>query len=199
MALTAAERIVDEQGYVGLSARKVARPIGYTVGTLYLVFKNLDDLIVHVNARTLAALHDSARRAYEQCTEPRNCVMALGRSYIAFATRHTRRWRMIFEHQLAQGEDWPPWYKEKVAHSFALLERALEALAPQRSAQEIRLAARVLWGGVHGLCILALTNKLDISRSKEAIQTLAESLITNYLKGFTSVAAKAQRAVNKRG
>ncbi len=197
MALTAAERIVDEEGYAGLSARKVARPMGYTVGTLYLVFRNLDDLVVHVNARTLEALHQSARRAYERCAEPQNRVMALGRSYIAFATRHTRRWSMIFEHQLAHGEDWPQWYKEKVARSFALLEHALEALAPQRSAHDIRLAARVLWGGVHGLCILALTNKLDISHSKEAIQMLAESLITNYLKGFAPVTARTRRVTNK--
>ncbi|MFC1797586.1 helix-turn-helix domain-containing protein [Pseudomonadota bacterium] len=33
-----------EHGYEGLSARKVAAAIGYTVGTLYLVFENLDDL-----------------------------------------------------------------------------------------------------------------------------------------------------------
>ena len=39
MAITAAEQIVVEQGYEGLSARKVAAAIGYTVGTLYLVFR----------------------------------------------------------------------------------------------------------------------------------------------------------------
>lgn len=57
MALTAAEQIVLENGYESLSARKVASAIGYTVGTLYLVFENLDDLVLQVNARTLDRLH----------------------------------------------------------------------------------------------------------------------------------------------
>ena len=57
MALSAAEQIVVEQGYEGLSARKVASAIGYTVGTLYLVFENIDDLILNINARTLDRLH----------------------------------------------------------------------------------------------------------------------------------------------
>ena len=45
-----AERIVAEHGHSGLSARKVASAIGYTVGTLYLVFDNLDDLVLQVRA-----------------------------------------------------------------------------------------------------------------------------------------------------
>ncbi|MFQ5937835.1 MAG: TetR/AcrR family transcriptional regulator, partial [Acidiferrobacterales bacterium] len=185
MALDAAERIVREEGYAGLSARKVARPMGYTVGTLYLVFKNLDDLVLQVNARTLDELHEGARRAYESRTNPQARVMALGRSYIEFATTQRNRWSMIFEHQLPAGEEWPTWYSDKVARSFALVEEALQPLAPDRLRPEIKLAARALWGGVHGLCILALTNKLDL-KSIESVQSLAESLITNYLIGFMS-------------
>ncbi len=56
LALNATEEIVAEAGFQALSARKVASAIGYTVGTIYLVFKNLDDLIMQVNARTLETL-----------------------------------------------------------------------------------------------------------------------------------------------
>lgn len=57
MALAAAQQIVTEQGFAALNARKIASAIGYTVGTLYLVFKNLDDLFLQLNARTLDDLH----------------------------------------------------------------------------------------------------------------------------------------------
>ena len=50
MALEAADRIILEQGYGGLTGRKVASEIGYTVGTQYLVFEKLNDLITHINA-----------------------------------------------------------------------------------------------------------------------------------------------------
>ena len=45
MAVDAAEVLVVREGYGGLTARKVAAQIGYTVGTLYLVFQNLDELV----------------------------------------------------------------------------------------------------------------------------------------------------------
>jgi hypothetical protein len=43
----------------------------------------------------------------------------------------------------------------------------------------------VIWGGVHGICILALTNTLGVA-GVESVQELTESLISNYLDGFTA-------------
>ena len=43
MAISAASKIVEKQGFQSLTARKVASEIGYTVGTLYHVFRNFDD------------------------------------------------------------------------------------------------------------------------------------------------------------
>ena len=53
MAIAAAISILNEEGLANLSTRKVASEIGYTVGTLYLVFRNLNELLLHVNAATL--------------------------------------------------------------------------------------------------------------------------------------------------
>lgn len=56
IALQAAEQLVAEHGLAGLSTRKVVGRIGYTVGSLYMVFRNLDDLIAQMNERTLETL-----------------------------------------------------------------------------------------------------------------------------------------------
>ncbi len=56
MALEAARQIAEKEGLRGLKARGIAREIGYTIGTLYNLFEDLDDLIVHLNGRTLDAL-----------------------------------------------------------------------------------------------------------------------------------------------
>ena len=78
MTLTAAENIVVEQGYEGLSARKVATAIGYTVGTLYLVFENLDDLILHINARTLDRLHARMTKSQANSGDASDYLLLLG-------------------------------------------------------------------------------------------------------------------------
>jgi hypothetical protein len=66
---------------------------------------------------------------------------------------------------------------------FAMVEEALRPLAKQRTEQEISQAARVIWGGVHGICILALTDNLGIA-GVDSVRELTQSLISNYLEGF---------------
>ena len=185
MALAAAEDIVSKEGYAGLTARKVAERMGYTPGTIYFVFKNLDDLILHVNARTLDALHQAMTRATARCRNPQACLLALGHAYIRFARRHSRHWGMVYEHRMPEGEALPGWYQEKVARVFGLVQEAIRALRPQRPRREIEEAAHVLWGGVHGIGILALTDSLKVAGAK-SVEALVDSLIRNYLAGFTT-------------
>jgi len=185
MALSAAEQIVVEQGYEGLSARKVAAAIGYTVGTLYLVFENLDDLILQVNARTLDRLHAQMSESQGNSGDARDYLLHLGQAYIRFADDDPYRWEMVFKHRLSENRVLPAWYQEKITRMFALVEKGLEPLAKQRPQQEITQAAAALWGGVHGICILALTDKLGIA-GVDSVQELTRSLISNYLKGFTA-------------
>ena len=184
MAITAAEQIVVEQGYEGLSARKVAAAIGYTVGTLYLVFENLDDLILHINARTLDRLHANMNASQTQCNDASDCLLQLGQVYIRFANDDPHRWAMVFEHRFSEDQVVPAWYQEKIARMFALVEEGLEPLAGQHTRNEITQTSRALWGGVHGICILALNDNLGVT-GVDSVQDLTQTLITNYLKGFT--------------
>jgi AcrR family transcriptional regulator len=184
MALSAAEQIVVEQGYKGLSARKIAAAIGYTVGTLYLVFQNLDDLILHINARTLDRLHARMTESRAISGDARDYLLQLGQVYIRFADADPHRWAMVFEHRFSEDRAVPAWYQEKITRMFSLVEDGLEPLANQRPQQEITQAARALWGGVHGICILALTDNLGAA-GIDSVQELAQSLISNYLEGFS--------------
>ncbi|MCW8873049.1 MAG: TetR/AcrR family transcriptional regulator [Xanthomonadales bacterium] len=184
MALTAAEKIVVEQGYEGLSARKVAAQIGYTVGTLYLVFENIDDLILQINARTLDRLHARMTQPHANSIDPRDYLVQLGQAYIRFADEDPHRWAMVFEHRLAEDRSLPAWYQEKVARMFAMVEQGLQPLAGRHSQDDVLQASRALWGGVHGICILALSDNLGVA-GVDSVQQLTESLIRNYLKGFT--------------
>lgn len=184
MALAAAEKIVAEQGYPALSSRKVAAAIGYTVGTLYLVFENLDDLILQVNARTLDRLHRRMLADQKRCPDTRACLLQLGHSYILFADEEPHAWQMVFEHRLADERGSPDWFREKVARMFALVEEHLAPLANDRSQREIAQAARALWGGVHGICTLAITHTLGVA-GVESVQEITQILMSNFLSGFS--------------
>ena len=57
MALDAARELTAERGLKNLTTRKVAERVGYTVGTLYQVFQDADDMIEQMNGETLARLY----------------------------------------------------------------------------------------------------------------------------------------------
>jgi len=184
MVLSAAEKIVEEEGYGGLSARKIANAIGYTVGTLYHFFKNLDEIVLYVNSRTLAKLYAEMASSVTRCRSPRTCLIALGYAYMDFALMHRHRWNMIYAHNIGDDSVLPAWYKSDVDRMFCLVEQHLMPLSDNLSDQQIDQAAHTLWCGVHGICVLSLTRKLELEPVE--MRGLAESLINNYLIGLTS-------------
>ena len=183
MALDAAEKIVVEQGYEGLTARKVMRDIGYAVGTLYLIFENLDDLILHLNARTLDRLYQRMTDTPIQKLSDKDRLIRLSQIYIHFAYTERHRWELVFAHHFPREMMLPKWYLAKNKEIFSIIEASLEPLAPHRSNREISHAARSLWAGVHGICLMGITQKLD-SRGEKSISSLAKSLTSHYLFGF---------------
>jgi AcrR family transcriptional regulator len=180
MALSAAREIADREGLRGLSVRRIASEIGYSGGTLYNLFENLDDLVVHVNARTLDRLYDELSRESSE-EDPEAAVLALTIRYVCFTRDHPRLWSMLFEHRLPEGQGLPDWYYDRVDRARGLLEKALEPLfGPGRDA-EVSHSARVLWSSLHGICSLEMAGKLAITESVEA---MSRSLVSNYLAGL---------------
>jgi AcrR family transcriptional regulator len=183
MALNAAEAIVEQEGYKGLSARKVAKAIGYTVGTLYLVFEDHEDMVLQINGRTLDALYEWLRARRGEPGTPDNNLRALADAYIAYAETETARWNLLFEYIAVEGNELPDWYQAKLGKVFGLVEAALKPLADHRSEVEIQQAARVLWASVHGICTLKIRHRMDLAGGQSTDQ-MAFMLIENFLQGF---------------
>jgi len=183
IALQAAEHLVAEHGLAGLSTRKVVSRIGYTVGSLYMVFRNLDDLIAQMNERTLETLQARLIAAIAD-QPPAAAIRALARTYITFALADTHRWLAIYEHRMPEDQPLPESFTDKVARMFELVQQQLALLCPHRSPEDIAVAARALWSGVHGICILGFDQKLEMAGGRP-IQDVTGSLLDHYLAGFT--------------
>jgi AcrR family transcriptional regulator len=188
LALRAAADIVDESGAAALSMREVARRIGYTVGALYIVFENLDDLTVHLNERTVIELRAALERIRGRPNQPAQNLRLLVAAYFGYALLHTARWRLVFEHRLPEGQKAPRTYAGHTAAIFALVEARLRdagAAADGASAAEL---ATALWSGVHGICMLSVTGKLQV-----ATQASVQRLLDLLLDRFLGAAAKPAR------
>lgn len=183
MAIAAATAILTRDGAQALSTRGVAKAIGYTVGTLYLVFRNLDDLILHINAATLTELEQMIRQDSQLHTGPQPQLFAIAHAYWRFAHEHTARWALLFTHRLPEGTPNPAWFEQKVRELFAVVEAPLRAIKPTADTASLTSAARALWGGVHGVCELALSDKLEWGDSV-ASEAVLDALVGNFLGGY---------------
>jgi AcrR family transcriptional regulator len=183
LALQAAEALVAEGGYQALSARKVARRIGYTVGTLYLVFDNLEDLVWQLNGRTLDVLHQRLIDRLSQGASGEVALKQLAFAYIEFAQTQTARWGMLFEYAGGSESDLPEWYQEKLGRVFGLVEQALQGPLAGCDPNTLRRASRVLWASVHGICLLRIRQRLDLAGG-QTTEEMTQMLIEGFLAGM---------------
>ena len=181
MILKAAESIVVEEGYAALTMRKIAMEIGYTVGSIYMVFNNMSDLVLHLNAATLDEI--AALLEPEPDKSAEHNIEELAKIYLRYASSHYNRWSMIFEHRQGRNEEIPDWYRLKIEEVFQEFEGQFQKLAPPCPDEEIKRVARALWAGIHGICILSLSGKLAIVGIAD-VEASVVLLVRNFIAGW---------------
>lgn len=178
MVLNAAEAIVIEKGVNALTVRKIAVQIGYTVGSIYMVFANMQDLIMHIKLRTLEQLTEQL--TVDAAETPEQQIQALASHYLLFAQQHFNRWQIMFDSNLDNTIELPQSYQAKIEQLFLPLENLFQQLKPQASAEQVNLIARALWSGVHGICVLYLNGSLGrvgVENAESAVKLLVDTVI----------------------
>lgn len=188
LALAAARRIVAEQDIEALTARKVAGAIGYSPGTLYNVFEDLDDLVVRLNGETLEALHRRLE-AVPRTADPAGDLRRMLAAYLGFLEENRNLWNALFEFRLPEGRTLPDWYAAKIARTLTLIESVLAAVAPRLPPERTAQAARVLWAGLHGICSLSGAGKLA-TVTDQPVEELAGLLLDCFVAGLERSAAE---------
>lgn len=181
--------IVKQDGFEGLTARKIAKNIGYAPGTIYNLFDSMNDLYLAINARTLDLLYKTL--SHSACNDPnktpRDNMKTMSLRYMHFAKEHKPYWLMLFNLKLSEEEKLSDWYQEKIDRLFDPLEKLLENTLKTSKHQNKKTAARVLWASVHGLCFLQETGKISIISEQNDSQHMAEYLIDSFLDGTNNV------------
>lgn len=180
MAIDAGLSLLAESGIDGLSARQIASRIGYTVGTLYNVFADLEDIVLHMNAATLLDMKQHLTPLANSKKKPFDRILDFAHCYGDYAVANPARWNLL--HGSPRTMKLPEWFREEVHGVFALVEAPIVELCPKQPKQA-RDAAKVLWAGLHGICALSISQKLE-GVEAAPMHALIDNFVSNYLKGL---------------
>ncbi len=157
MTLAAAKQFLTSQPVENMSLRKLAKSVGYAPATLLKVFGSYANLLQMANAEVLDELHELSCAAVRGEHRPRTALRKLSQVHLTYVRQYPYRWLLVFEHRMPDKVPVPEWKESRINRLFSLFAEQLSRARRRDSLQSIHIASRVLWAGVHGICLLSVS------------------------------------------
>lgn len=182
LILDASKNIIERNGVAGLSAREIARMIGYSPGTLYNIFENLDDVLLTLQVQLLGRIVEDLKQVPMGPSAETN-IEALTDAYISFAMDNRHMWNLLFAHSVPGASHIPSPFYEHLNSIATIVSTALAPLVPGREPAQLDATTRALWAGVHGIASIAATEK-GHHLTPATAPSYARELISTFVKGL---------------
>ncbi|MFT3733365.1 MAG: TetR/AcrR family transcriptional regulator [Hyphomicrobium sp.] len=182
LILDASQTIVERNGITGLSAREIARMIGYSPGTLYNIFENLDDVLLTLQVQLMGRTVEHLKRVPLGDDGEKN-IEDLAYAFVDFALVNRRMWNLFLAHSLPAGKTVPAPFFDYTTSLIDLTKGALVQVAPDLPRENLDMTARALWAGLNGITALAATEK-GVYITPATAQSYAKELTSTFLKGL---------------
>ena len=170
--LKAASELFLEQGYDRFSLRQVAERIGYSATTIYLYFKDKDDLLFTIVDQGFVQFGQRLEQAAASTTDPMKRIAAIGRAYIAFGLQNPGHYQLMFMQRFDFLSGCRPGEETPRIDSFNILQQTVQQAldAGVLRPGDVQSYSDTLWATVHGLVALAIaTPMLDPERLQQAM------------------------------
>ena len=174
-------KLITEIGPSAFGTRAIAKEIGYSFGTIYHIYGNLESLRYHVKGRILDNWHEELSSGMAGQQDKAKYLVS---TYIGLSEQQRFLWAFVFAMPSGSKESAPEWYIKKVENLFSLVIDAFEPITKDR--KEAEIAARAMWPSIHGICVLAMSHKLEMV-STEPSKKLAFDLLDIYMAGLKNI------------
>lgn len=170
--LSAALHLFSDDGYDNVTMRKIADEIEYSVGTIYLYFKDKDEIFFELHKLGFEEFY-KRQLAIQNVKDPLQRLKEHGLAYIQFAIDQPQYYDLMFISRI-------PAKTIKQKQNWASGDRTYELLklnivqakeAGYFKVVEVDVAAFSLWSFVHGISSLFVRDRL-ITIPMESVKTL---------------------------
>ncbi len=183
--LDASKDLLLEDGFSKLSMRKIAGRVNITATSIYLYFKNKDDLLLALIEESIENLKEALVDAAGASKEVMQQLRSVSMAYINYALEHPREYEIIF---MVRPEEMTTYPKEKfrqVRRGYTLLAEVLEKGKKEKKIESDNalLAAYAMWAQLHGVVSVIINKRLDTKISTEEFIGQA---VDQIIQGFIS-------------
>lgn len=155
--LAAAHKLVQEEGYEGLTIRKLAKRVGYAPMSVYSYFADKQDILF---ALAEDAFETLARRIEERKSDdPVESLRAVMTEYAAFGLGNPNEYRTVFmteKVKAPEGRSFEDMEHDNPAMKV-LIDRVEACVAAGKLKGDPRAIATMLWAVGHGTISLLIT------------------------------------------
>jgi len=182
MVIVAARELIVEEGIANLSARSLSRRIGYTPGTLYNHFRDLDDIVTAVNARTIAGVAEAfvgARRS----SDPRKMLHNYADAFVGFIESNPHLWEALFEFKRAEGIAVPEWYRRNIEALAETIAPCFKTIRPAATNAQAAEAGKLIFASIHSVSSLQNSGRLALLLDRDT-HSIVHELVDIHIKAF---------------
>lgn len=190
------------QGYGGTSMESVARRAGFSKRTVYLYFKNKDDLFISVASEGIEVLQGMLEALDVESAPVEALITATMQSYLRFAAEEPDFFRMIFREattEMMERASAP--VRARVAGQeracLGVVERIVERGIAEGVIPEVDPleTAVVFWGTCTGIILLSLGGSQTVftRRTREELMSAAVQVLLAGLKVGTPSTSRRER------
>jgi AcrR family transcriptional regulator len=183
--LDAARELFVTEGYEAVSMRRIAEKIEYSPTTIYLYFKDKQELFDCICEETFLKMVDEMARLDRTSLDPVQSLRAGLRNYVDFGLRHPEHYKITFLMGDQQaGEDAVGSRRMQTGcQAFGCLREAVTACIERNCFVEadVDKVSQLLWAAVHGITSLLIVHPHFPWTEKNA---LIDKLIDTVLRGL---------------
>lgn len=185
--LAAARELFSQEGYSQFSMRKLAARIEHSPTTIYLYFRDKDDLLFYICEELYAAFLKAVVEIRQAEPDPGKALRLILHHYIRFGVSHPEQYKTVFfTSPVVYGSPDSFMTKDTIAlRSYrAFLDLISECI--QRGVlqkNDCNMLAMVFWSAMHGL-VTSIIFTRDFPMPDTAL--MADILIDGLLKGHAA-------------
>lgn len=178
--MDAAREMFVAQGYQTVSMRKIADKIGYSATTIYLYFKDKNDLLHQICEQTFARLAQNIKAIQQLSDNPLEKLRSGLREYIHFGLKHPSQYEIVFITPLPVDLE-----KEFEATNGELAFNTMRTVVAEcvsanlLKKTDVELISQTLWAGIHGVTSLLIQHSgFPFVEREKLVDSVIDTLIS---------------------